>query len=177
MNVTLVLACLSPEEIRTSIHIGYYAAAFAISLTCALLLLSWHQRNFAWLPLYASLLLLHPAWTIGANTGDCGYAKRFFSIAASIVLVALLVCQIVRPGMSRLRFLLVLSAVCWAAYLPLFLSFVLHFPLRPGTGFAGELVQSFVLSSNTLLSVAVTLTLIYLVLWLFNRIRTRPAAD
>jgi len=177
MNVALFLACLSPDEIRTSINVGHYAAAFGIGVTSALLLLSWRQRSFAWLPLYASLLLLHPAWTVGANTGDCGYAKRFFSAATSVVFVALLACQIFRPHMSRRRFLLVLSLVCWAAYLPLFLSFILRLPLRPSTGFAEEVLQSFALSSNILLRVAITLSIIYLALWLSKRIASRRPAD
>jgi hypothetical protein len=156
---------------RLSVEIGRYAAAFAIGITLASIFLSFHQRNFVWLPLFLSFLLLHPAWTMGVFRGDCGEAKRFLSGAISLVLVALLICQIFFSHFSRRQFLLTLCALCWVAYLPFFLRSILHFPIVLGEGFVGRIIQSFVLSSNDLLRLAVTLTVISLVLWLVERIR------
>src|ERR1700680_4888629 len=110
---------------RLSVYIGYYAAAFCAGVALTVLLLSSRQRSFASLPLYASLLLLHPAWTMDVFSGDCGYAKRFFSVAVSLVFVALLVLQFFWPQFSRWRFLVILCVISWASCLVLFLSDVL----------------------------------------------------
>src|SRR4051812_33745797 len=110
------LACLSPEEIGTSMAIGHYAAAFAIVATLLFLIMNWRRGDFRWLPVYGSLLLLHPAWTMSVYLGDCGYAKRFMSVSVSVVFAAVLLCQIFRPRLRMRRFFLSLSAVCWFAF-------------------------------------------------------------
>jgi hypothetical protein len=176
VKIVFFLACLSPEEMRLSFYIGYYAAAFCAGVTLALLLLSWRQRSFASLPLYASLLLLHPAWTMDVFSGDCGFAKRFFSVAVSVLLVALLVLQVFWPQFSRWRFLLIVCAISWALYLILFLSRVLQVPLPFGKGFLGAAVEAFALSSAHILRVALAFSLVCLILWLFTRFHTRRSA-
>lgn len=153
---------------RLSTYIGYYSAAFAVGITLFLLILNWHRRSFAWLPLYGLLLLVHPAWTMGVLSGDCGYAKRFFSGAASLVFVAILLCQVFWPRLTRRRFILVLCMICWVAYLPLFFHFTFYLWLTLGTGFLEKMVESIVLSSHTLLRVAIALTLVWFALWWFE---------
>jgi hypothetical protein len=176
VKIVLFLGCLSPEEMRLSVYIGYYAAAFCAGVALALSLLSWRQRSFASLPLYASLLLLHPAWTMDVFSGDCGYAKRFFSVAVALLLVALLVLQIFWPQFSRLRFLFIVCAISWAAYLILFLSRVLN--IMPGfdEAFLEKALEAFVLSSADILRVALASSLVCLILWLFTRFYTRRSA-
>jgi len=176
VKIALLLACLSPEEMRLSVYIGYYAAAFCAGVALALLLLSSHQRSFASLPLYASLLLFHPAWTMDVFSGDCGYAKRFFSVAVSLVLVAMLMLQVFRPQFSRWRFLVILCAISWASWLVLSLSHALHVPLVIGEGFLGEALQAFVLSSAYILRLALAFSLVCLILWLSTRFYTRRPA-
>jgi hypothetical protein len=173
VNLRLFLACLSPEEIRVSVEIGRCAAAFAIGITLAMFFLNCRQGRFAWLPLYGSLVLLHPAWTVGPYSGDCGYAKRFLSGAVSLVFVGLLICQIFLPRFGRRRFIFILCGVCWAAYLPLFFSNILHFPLSLDNGLIGRIMQSFVASSNDLFRIALALSILSFVLWLFELIRKK----
>jgi peptidoglycan/LPS O-acetylase OafA/YrhL len=173
VKIALFLGCLSPEEMRLSVYIGYYTAAFCAGVALVLLLLSSRQRSFASLPLYGSLLLLHPAWTMGVFSGDCGYAKRFFSVVVSLLFVALLVLQVFWPQFSRWRFLVILGAISWASYLVLFLSHALHVPLAIGEGFLGEALQAFVLSYTYILRVALAFTLVCLIFWLFTRFYSR----
>jgi hypothetical protein len=117
MNVTpRLFACLSPEEIGVSETIGSYAAVFAVLITLTLLILNWRRYNFRWLPLYGALLLVHPAWWMSVYMGDCGYAKRFLSVAISVVFAAVLLCQLFRPQLRIRWFLLILSGLCWIAY-------------------------------------------------------------
>src|SRR5205823_4373781 len=117
MNVLpRVFACLSPEEIAVSLKIGSCAAGFAVAATFILLFLNWRRRDFRWALLCGALLLVHPAWTMSVYTGDCGYARRFFSVAISVVFAAILLCQIFRPQLHIRWFLLMLSGICWIAY-------------------------------------------------------------
>jgi hypothetical protein len=111
------LACLSPAEMYRSHQLGNYAAAFAVGACLALVLLSWHQRSFSWLPLYGALLLIHPAWTMGESSGDCGFGKRNLSGAISFVFICLLVRQVFYPEFRMYRFLLLLSAASLAVWL------------------------------------------------------------
>ena len=104
-----LLACLNREEMSRSWRIGYYAAAFGIGVTLALVLLSWRERSFRWLPVYAVLLLIHPAWSMGIG-GDCGFGKRNLSGAISLLFILLLVRQIFRPAFPLRRFLFFLAA-------------------------------------------------------------------
>jgi hypothetical protein len=168
VNLMLFLGCLSPEEMRLSVQIGYYAAAFAVGVTLALVLLNWHRGSFAWLPIYGVLLVLHPAWTMGVLSGDCGYAKRFFSGAVSLLFVAVLICQIFWAHLSRGRFLLALCATCWAAYCALWCFRLLRLA-PPEHGFIADVIQSFMLSSQALFRVALALTAVSLTMWLLAK--------
>ena len=164
--VLSLLGCLSPDEIQISTWFGYYAAAFAIAVTLALLFLSWRQQNFKWLATAGVLLLLHPAWTISAFTGDCGYAKRLFAGAVSIVFIALLLCQGFRPETRIRSLLLVFCVASWAAYL---VSWLIRLPPLaanlPEHGILSATAQSVVLASKILLRVATVSTLLAIILW------------
>lgn len=81
MNGSLaVLACSGPGAliaIRQNITIGYFAAAIGAVVVLALAYDALRTRRLRLtLPSAALLLLLHPAWTISAVHGDCGYFKR-----------------------------------------------------------------------------------------------------
>ncbi len=169
MNIKTVLGCLSPYEVGLSIHISHVAAAFAIGATLGAIVLSWHQRRFDWLSFYGVLVILHPAWTMEAMGGDCGYAKRFFSVAASLLCAALILCQAFRPGFSRRKLLLIICAVSWVLWLLLFVPRLLHFPIPSPEGFIGETVQAFVMASGHILRVSLVLSLICIVWWLVSR--------
>lgn len=167
----LFLGCLSPEEMLLSAQIGWYAAAFAIGIVFASVLLSLNRGSFVWSLLCVVLLLIHPAWTMDVVSGDCGYAKRFLSGAISLVLVVLLICQIFLPRFSKLRFLLILCATCWAAWLSLAVNRLFHFLATPSEGFIQMMLQSWVLSYQDLFRVALALSFICLFLWLYEWIR------
>jgi hypothetical protein len=165
----IVLACLSPEEMLLSTEIGGYAAAFGIGITLTSLLLSWHQRAFRWLPVCLFLLLIHPAWTIGVG-GDCGAYKRFMSTAISIVFVAVIVCQIFFPNFSRLRFLFRLCAATWVLSIPVIVGLLFHSPVLT-IDFARSVTVPYIFAAPRLFVIAVALSLLWVALWLFERIR------
>ena len=167
------LACLSPEEMRLSVTIGHVAAGFGIAASLVGLALSVHRRDFAWLPFYALLLVLHPAWTISILRGDCGDARRFLSGAASLVFLALLLVQTFWPQFSRQRFLLAVCAFAWALYLPLFLSFALRAPFSLNDDFFGHIIEAYTLSSRDIAHIAFTLSAACIVFWLASRLYER----
>jgi hypothetical protein len=110
------LACLSGEAIELSLWIGRYAALFCAFITVALVAVSWKQRTWRWLPVYGTLLLVHPAWTMNPYWGDCGYSRRFFSVAFSAIFVALLFCHAFYPRVSVRRFLSIVCILCWIGW-------------------------------------------------------------
>ncbi len=171
--MTMHLACLSPEEMRLSVTIGYMAAAFGIAASLVGLAVSLRRRDFEWLPFYAVLLALHPAWTISILRGDCGDARRFLSGAASLVFLALLLVQTFRPQFSRRRFLLGVCAFAWALYLPLFLSFVLGAPFSLNDDFFGHIIVAYTLSSRDIAHIAFGLSVGSVVFWLASRFYAR----
>ena len=172
MNLELI-ACLSPGEMWISTQVGYYAATFCIGIAIALIFLSVQQRSWVWAPVYGFLLLLHPAWAMGVTSGDCGMSKRFFSVAVCLVMVAVLTCQTFWPRLSIRRFILVLCGICWIVYVPIFLSFVLHFPLFFANGLVGTVIQSVVFSSRNILGLALVLSIVSVVLWFFHKVQNR----
>jgi hypothetical protein len=171
--VILLLACLSPEEIRVSIAIGYVAAAFGIAATIAGIGVSLHRRDFTWLPFYALLLAFHPAWTISVFRGDCGDARRFLSGIACLVFIVLLLVQIFRPRLGRQRFLLAVSAFAWLLYLPLFLSFALRTPFSLNDDFFGHIIEAYTLSSHDIARIALALSIACVVFWFASRLYAR----
>lgn len=157
-----VLATCGGEIAQTSQTIGAWAAAFAIGITVVLLLLNAYRGSFAWAPLYVSVLIFHPTWTIGIQNNNCGESMRFLSVAFSGVLGAILFCQVFWPYTSRQRFILVLCLSAWALYLvnwPLFVvaSDWLEYPL--GNKFGDELVSAFLAAEKDLLIVALAFSL------------------
>jgi hypothetical protein len=177
VNVTLFLGCLSPEEMVLSTQVGWYAAAFSVAIVFASVLLSLNRGSFVWSLICVMLLVLHPAWTMGVDSGDCGYAKRFLSGALSFVLLALLMCQIFWPQFSRLRFLVILCALCWVASLPfvapVVVPYIFYFSTMRGDSFFDKILQSFALSSHDLFRFAVVLSAICLAAWLSGQVQAR----
>jgi hypothetical protein len=151
------LACLSPNEILLSLHIGYYAAGAAIVVTIALCIAGCRQRSFASLPLAALLLAIHPAWTVSVG-GDCGFSKRFLSITVSLLLLILMLLQLSKPQFNRCRFVLAVSIACWASSLALLGERLQFFSFYYGEGFFRSVVEGFVFSRFKILSAALIST-------------------
>jgi hypothetical protein len=172
-----LFACLSPETTEASIHITHVTAAFAIGVAAGGIVLSFQQRNFRWIPFYVVLIATHPAWTIEARGGDCGYVARSFSILASALIASVLLCQALRPDISQRRFLVILCLISWAAYF--FFWFVVPFaeiPLPMG-GIIADCVQGLFLGVSISLRVALLLSVIVFVFWLTSRLwKQRRAA-
>jgi hypothetical protein len=91
----MLFACSGPgagETIARNIEIGYTHAAIVGGLLAASLLLS-ALRPGKWIvPMVIfGLVLLHPAWTISAISGDCGFLKRdaswFFTAIGTFAVV------------------------------------------------------------------------------------------
>lgn len=92
-----ILACSGPgagQAIARNITIGYYFAATTGFITIWLFRL--RSRTGRDWPAYLSALLLalHPAWTISAIRGDCGFAKVALSGLVLLLLFVFLVIQI-----------------------------------------------------------------------------------
>ena len=100
MNSNLqILACSGPgamAAIHQSITIGYFCAALGGVVTLALGydFLRTGKKRFP-LSIAGFLLLIHPAWTVSAIHGDCGFLKRNISYGFTGLFVALLVIQVV----------------------------------------------------------------------------------
>jgi hypothetical protein len=181
MNILpALLACLSPEEIGISMAIGHYAAAFAIVATFTLLILNRRRRDFRWLSVYGALLLVHPAWTMSVYMGDCGYAKRFMSIAISVVFAAVLLCQVFRPQLRIRWFLLILSGVCWIAYgtSQLYWQIVDYTSLIGLLAriFSSTVIEALLFASPTLFKAAIVVSIVCALLYGFSWSRLPPRA-
>ena len=158
-------------------QVGYYAAAFCIGIVLALIVVTLQQRGYGWAPIYGSLLLLHPAWTMGVMSGDCGLGKRFNSGLVCILLLAVLVCHVFWPGMSKRRFVTRWCAVFWIAYLSCRIYNALPLPsllpYRDDFTFYGELCSTLLLSWPNLLRFAVISSFVLFIWWLVDRIRNK----
>ena len=181
MNITsALLACLSPEEIGISMAVGQYAAAFAIVATVILLIVNWRRRDFRWLPVYGALLLIHPAWTMSVYLGDCGYAKRFMSVAVSLVFAVVLLCQIFRPQLRIRWFLLILSGICWIAYgaSQLYWHIVDYTSLIGFLAriFSSTVIEAFLFASPILFKAAIVVSVVCALLYGFSWSRRPPCA-
>jgi len=97
----VMLACKGPWaalSIEQSTIVGYYCAAAAGVITLALLRESLRGYQVGRKPAIACcLLLLHPAWTISAEIGDCGAFRLETSVLVTFVYIALLIYQYVSP--------------------------------------------------------------------------------
>ena len=144
------------------------------------LILNWRRGDFRWLPVYGVLLLLHPAWTMSVYMGDCGYAKRFMSVAVSVVFVALLLCQIFGPRLRIRWFFLILSAVCWIAFgvAQLYWQIVGYTPLIGffARVFSSAAIEAFLFASPILFKAAIVVSVVCALLYAFSWNRRPPRA-
>ncbi len=69
----------APAAIAESIRIGYAHAAVAGGLLLASLAVAGFGRRWVVPAALLCLLALHPAWTVSALSGDCGFVKRDLS--------------------------------------------------------------------------------------------------
>jgi hypothetical protein len=116
MNIKLLLACLSPEEIGISLVFRNYAVVLAGIVSVVVMIYGWRHRDYRWITLCGILLLVHPAWTTNVYAGDCGYGSRFWAAAISVIFVAILGCQLCFQRLRLKWFVLTLSIVAWMAF-------------------------------------------------------------
>jgi hypothetical protein len=97
----IIFACKGPWAgmmIEQSEITGYYCAAAGAVIT--LFLLRDCIRGYHVVPtltIACVLFVLHPAWTIRAEGGDCGIFKLQASLLVTITYVGLLIYQYVAP--------------------------------------------------------------------------------
>ena len=100
----MLFACSGPNApavIARSIEIGYIHALLMAGLLVASLLLSLMLgRHWLFPVVLIVLLTFHPAWTVSAVHGDCGYSKRSDSLLVTLVGISLLGWQCVRSVRS-----------------------------------------------------------------------------
>lgn len=97
MRSFILLACSGPgagAAIRQNIVIANYCAAIGGVITIAVVFDAWRTRRWGIaLPISVVMSLMHPAWTISALHGDCGFLKRNLSYFVSAIYFGLLVYQ------------------------------------------------------------------------------------
>lgn len=95
----IIFACSGPgaaATIQQSITIGYFCAAIGGVITAAVGFDAWSTRRWRFtLPVAAVMLLIHPAWTVSAIHGDCGFFKRDVSYFFTAAYFALMIYQYV----------------------------------------------------------------------------------
>jgi hypothetical protein len=80
--------------IRENIVIGYLCAAVGGVITLALGFDAWRTGRWRFaLPAAALMLLMHPAWSVSAVHGDCGFFKRDASYFFTAVYSGLMIYQ------------------------------------------------------------------------------------
>lgn len=98
----MVFACSDPEGFRLiEVHtrLSYlYAVASGVLLFVSLTVYALGPRR--WLVPAIALILLaaHPAWTISAIQGDCGYGKEMMARLATGIAAWAVLCQSVRSA-------------------------------------------------------------------------------
>ena len=98
MNTTsYFFACSGPgamAAIQESITVGYLCAAMGGVIAVALAhdILRTRRVRFT-LPLALLMLLIHPAWTVSADHGDCGMLKLDVAHAFTVVYFGLMIYQ------------------------------------------------------------------------------------
>jgi len=102
MNASILFACKGPWaalSIQQSTIVGYYCAAAGAVISLALLRESLRGYEVGLrFALAFILLVLHPAWTVSAESGDCGAFKLQTSLLATVVYFGLLIYQYLAPG-------------------------------------------------------------------------------
>lgn len=92
-----MLACQGPWaalSIEQSTLVGYYCAAAAGVITLALFREALRGYRLPWkLAIALCLLAVHPAWTIGAEIGDCGALRQETSTLVTAIYFGLLIHQ------------------------------------------------------------------------------------
>jgi hypothetical protein len=95
----LVSAC-SPapyhDPIGENVRVAYRYAAVTVASAAAVLILAWRIRRRLLPMISVGLVLLQPAWTISAISGDCGMTRREGAEIFMWAALAVLVVQIFR---------------------------------------------------------------------------------
>jgi hypothetical protein len=176
MNLLCVLALVDRSVTIESLRITHFAGLLAVWLVLGCASVSILRRSLRWVPLYSALFLLHPTWTMSITPADSGLYARFVSIATSLVLAAILLCQIFWPDLSRRRFLISLCVISWVAYFSsIYLSEYWNGFLE--RGFVRQAIASLMLAQTRLMEIAPALTLICFLQWLWYWLRPGKVMD
>ena|ERR1700759_2564375 len=96
-SLPVMLACNGPWAalwMEQSTIVGYYCVAAGGVITLALAREALRGYRLGWkLAIATCLLVVHPAWTISADIGDCGAFRLDTSILATVPYFALLIQQ------------------------------------------------------------------------------------
>jgi hypothetical protein len=158
--------------VTDSLRIAHVAADLAICFVLGSICMSTFRRSLKWVPVYGTLFVLHPVWTMDLRVG-CGVFERFVSVGTSVVLAAILICQIFWPDFSRRRFVMILCLTAWMAY---FSSIYLSEYSNLGwseEGFVRRALASLLFAEGHLMEISPALTLICFFVWLWNRFHFR----
>ena len=104
---TLLLACSGPRAGEIIAANTNYALFNFFAVTALAFTALWLNSQFGLLrwPMLAlfGLLAIHPAWTISATKGDCGYSKATGATVLTCLAIAILAAHIAIPAISRWR--------------------------------------------------------------------------
>ncbi len=97
MMCSFLLACSGPNAGAVIRGNELYAWECAVPFVCrfiaSLLLAVWKTKLPAVVWLFGGMLLLHPAWTISARRGDCGFFKAEASVGFLIAAIVITLCH------------------------------------------------------------------------------------
>lgn len=173
MKFSLFLATCWGEIAITSSQVAFAAGGFAVGIALCSVALSLRDHQFTWAPLYGSVLLLHPSWTVGLER-DCGLAMRFLALAASTLMASILSCQLFCPNLSRVRFIGRLCLVSWAVYFAA--AFTAQSQRLFGLADPDGVIISLIHATQHLLYIALALSVVCLFLWVVVRFPGRRSS-
>jgi hypothetical protein len=159
-----------------SLKIMHFSGILAVSFAVGCVFVSILRRSLEWVPLYGVLFVFHPAWTMHVTSADCGLGTRFPSIAASLILAAILLCQILRANFSRRRLLIILCVISWLGYFS-GIYLVEYWGVPRGLGFITEAIASLRDARVVLSYCAIVLSFICLLQWLWYRFLSQTAMN
>ena len=140
--------------------------------------LSIQQRSLKWAPIYVTIFVLHPVWWFGLD-GFLGDLSRLMWVGTSLVLAAILVAQLFRPGLGRGRFIFSLCIVTWMTLFIASLTRAVSSPEIEG-GLMSQLISALALSECHLSTTALALTLLTVLqgpahrFWIKYVLKTEP---
>lgn len=161
----------------TSEVVTLCAATFSLGIVLGLLAIDSIRRDFAWAPIYLSLLLIHPLCFTLADRADCGFGMRFTSVYVASLMAVVLGRQVFRWRIGRFRFAMILGLGTLTLYLSAtpaerVVGEFYQMP-APEDGLLGQALLSLFSAEHILLLMGIAILVTTIVCCLFDRLVRR----